>query len=236
MNDIVNMAPLGHRKMGIDGLLRRAQEEERRRIARDLHDSTSQYLVGLQFSMAQLKQAPLSDLFQTVLADCEVALTTIQREIRTLSYLCHPPLLGTRDLGTVLEAMTQGVADRAGLSATIAIEAIGQIDAAMEVTLYHFTQEALANICRHAKASRIGLRLVATRRYVHLAVGDDGIGLDAARLIAKPGVGIPGMKERLATMGGRLSIRHGRGTVLLASLPRTNLHHPIGADRLVRAA
>src|SRR4051812_44482482 len=130
MNDMVNMAPLGHRKMGIDGLLRRAQEEERRRIARDLHDSTSQYLVGLQFSMAQLKQAPLSDLFQTVLADCEVALPTIQREIRTLSYLCHPPLLGTRDLGTVLEAMTQGVADRAGLSATIPIEAIGQIAAA----------------------------------------------------------------------------------------------------------
>src|SRR3954462_2813339 len=127
MNDMVNMAALGHRKMGIDGLLRPAQEEERRRIARDLHDSTSQYLVGLQFSMAQLRQAPLSDPFRLVLADCETALPTIQREIRTLSYLCHPPLLGTRELGSVLEAMAQGIADRAGLSAVIAIGDIGQI-------------------------------------------------------------------------------------------------------------
>src|SRR3954465_12458464 len=108
MNDMTRTHRLDRQEKRIDGLLRRAQAEERRRIARDLHDSTSQYLVGLQFSMAQLRQAPLSDPFRIVLADCETALTTIQREIRTLSYLCHPPLLGTRSLGSVLETMAQG--------------------------------------------------------------------------------------------------------------------------------
>jgi two-component system, NarL family, sensor kinase len=220
MNDMTNIRRLDHRRKPIDGLLRRAQEEERRRIARDLHDSTSQYLVGLQFSMAQLKQAPLSDLFRTVLADCELALTSIQREIRTLSYLCHPPLLGNKDLGPVLEAMTRGVADRAGLSVTIEVEEIGEIRPAMEAALYRLTQEALANICRHAKANRIRMRLAGTLKYVHLIIEDDGVGLGGGATISA-GVGITGMRERIAQMGGRLSIRHqDHGTRLLASLPR----------------
>lgn len=217
-------------------MLRRAQAEERRRIARDLHDSTSQYLVGLQFSMAQLRQAPLSDPYRTVLADCEVALTSIQREIRTLSYLCHPPLLGTRELGSVLEGMVQGVADRAGFSAVISIGETGEIPPAVEAALYHFTQEALTNICRHAKATHVGLRLVGTRKYVHLAIADDGIGLDTERLLKKAGVGVAGMKERMAAMGGRMSILRGRGTILLASLPRTQLQRTRGAETFIPSA
>ena len=192
MNDIVNMAQLGHKKIGIDGLVRRAQEEERRRIARDLHDSRRNIWSGSNSACAAsgrrrsaIRSAPSSPIARS-------RSPPFQREIRTLSYLCHPPLLGTRDLGSVLEAMAQGVADRAGLAATIAIEAIGEIEAAMEVTLYHFTQEALANICRHAKASRSACASSGRADYVHLAMGDDGIGLDlAARLSRNPGSASP---------------------------------------------
>jgi len=210
-----------HERQALDDRVLRAQEEERRRIARDLHDSTSQWLVGLQLSFAQLKRTPLNTPFGPILADCETALASIQREIRTLSYLCHPPALGNRDLGSALEAMTRGLAIRAGLMVQIDLEDVGEIAAATEATLYRLTQEALANICRHAQASTIGLRLASTRNYVHLVIEDDGIGFDAARSTGGPGVGIAGMKERVAQMAGRLSIRQlGQGTSLLASLPR----------------
>jgi signal transduction histidine kinase len=211
----------GHRPAVVDGRLLRAQEEERRRIARDLHDSTSQLLVGLQFSLSQLKQSPLSAELSPVLSDCEAALSAIQKEIRTVSYLCHPPLLGSRTLATALDSMTRGFAQRAGLGVSIALDDIGEISPSVEATFYRLAQEALANIHRHAKASMIVLRLTAKRDYIHLVIEDDGVGFELDSGKSTPGVGIAGMQERVEEMAGRLSIRQGGlGTSVRASIPR----------------
>ena len=118
--------------------------------------------------------------------------------------------------------MTEGFARRTGLRIEFTCDDVGDVSASMEATLYRFSQEALANIYRHAKATTIRLRLIARRRCLHLIIRDDGTGLELSS--DRPwsaGVGILGMRERVREMGGRLSSHQARsGTSLVASIPR----------------
>jgi signal transduction histidine kinase len=146
----------------------------------------------------------------------------VEREIRALSFLAHPPSLTTHTLETALHDLVRGFAARTGLDIDFNIAAVGEASPSVEAAIFRVSQEALSNIYRHARASHAFFHLVARERYLHLVVRDDGVGLGADR--GDPpsaGVGVAGMDERVRELGGRLSIRHAvDGTTLTVSFPR----------------
>jgi two-component system, NarL family, sensor kinase len=201
--------------------LLRTQEDERRRMARDLHDSTAQLLTALQLSIATLKRGKHGRNADVLLSDCSETLDKVQQEIRAFSFICHPPDFNGAGFVPALIAMIEGFAARTGLRTELAIEPVQETSHSIEATLYRLAQEALSNIHRHANARLVKVTLKVTKRCVHLVVRDDGIGFHLSGKAQALGVGVPGMKERLAHLGGRLSIRElSVGTELIGSLPR----------------
>jgi len=216
----VNALKRQRRRFGT-GVLK-AQESERRRIARELHDSTSQQLVLLQLHLMNLGELAGSKANELV-SECKKVLKEIQSEIRGLSFISHPPPLSGKGLEVALKELTGGFAARTGLNVDLQISDVGSASASVEAAIYRLAQEALANIHRHASASRASVRLVGTKRYIHLIVSDDGVGVapDEQRKSKSIGVGIVGMEERVRELGGRFSMRGvDKGTLLSVSLPR----------------
>jgi two-component system NarL family sensor kinase len=200
-----------------------AQERERRRIARELHDSTSQLLVGLSLDLLNLTHAGGTPKADALIEDCKKTIFEMQREIRSFSFIAHPPTLSANGLGQALEVLTNGFAARTGLPIDLQLSDVGRASEAVEASLYRLAQEALANIHRHASAGSASVRLVGTKRCLHLRICDDGIGFDAADLPLQKhlGVGVTGMAERVSELGGRFSIhRIGHGTAVSVAIPR----------------
>lgn len=224
-HDIAELIRLRQQRKRLGSRLLKAQEDERRRVARDLHDSTAQLLVGLQFSLSRLKQVDPGTAPEGLLADCSEAVERVQREIRAFSFICHPPSLETEGLVLALEGMVRGFAQRAGLEVEVMIGDPGEISHSAEATIFRLTQEVLASVHRHSEAEKLAVWLVGTERHVHLVIKDDGHGFSPTDLDSSVplGVGISGMKERLAHLGGRLTIHQlPRGTSLIATLPRAD--------------
>jgi two-component system, NarL family, sensor kinase len=199
------------------------QEEERQRIARELHDSTAQHLVatnlGLMRLAGEVRQSPAA------LKTCGEIGSLLDRallELRVFTYLLHPPNLADEGLQATLREFIEGFAGRTGLQARVRVSAAVD-DAPPEIqrAILRVVQEALANVHRHAGASRVqvGAKRVGGRLVVR--VRDDGRGMAAAGGGRhRMGVGIPGMHARLRQFGGDLKIRMGsRGTSLLAHVP-----------------
>ncbi|KRA83891.1 sensor histidine kinase [Altererythrobacter sp. Root672] len=226
-NDASEMVQLKRRRQQLGSAVLHAQERERKRIGRELHDSTLQLLVGLQLNLARLKLAGGDDNIHSaeLLGDCDQILELAYKEIRSISYLYHPPAMGDMGLEAALEAMISGFAKRTGL--TINRQ---WLDAPLsapfaEISLYRFAQEALTNIFRHAEATTVSVRLARSRNCLHLVIEDDGIGfIPSFRDKTVLGVGVTGMTERLREIGGRVSVLcRERGTVLIASVPDAQL-------------
>ena len=199
-----------------------AQEQERRRIARELHDSTSQLLVGLQLALIQLKMSSASTDTHAAIDHCDETVTMLQREIRTLSFIYHPPALESGPVLAGLESMVKGFSQRTGLGIELFVGKIGNIPTSTGMVLYRVAQEALANTFRHARASKVSCYLAQGNGFVHLMINDDGIGfefLDADHA-APIGVGLASMQERVGEANGHLEIKRVRkGTSLFVSLP-----------------
>ncbi|MBS7811849.1 PAS domain-containing protein [Roseococcus pinisoli] len=201
------------------------QDDERRRIARDLHDSTAQNLLGaslaIRSAQRQLEDSP----------DLEEALKLIdgsQQEIRTLSYLLYPPLLDEMGLSVALAWFADGFSKRTGLSVRLDLPdaRAGQgrlpLSREAETAMFRVAQEALANAFRHAGGTGVSLGLGLARAYdgecvARLRIADDGKGMPPQR--QRAGLGLVGMGERMRAVGGTLSIesRPGKGTVVEAS-------------------
>ncbi len=192
-----------------------SQDDERRRIARDLHDSTSQHLVATSMALTSLRAAqerastPLVPRASAALADAALAIGEAQKEIRLLSFLLHPPNLERDGLAVGLRAFINGFSRRSGLRCTLRVRGlVDGLDMEMERGLFRVAQEALINVHRHADASGATVSLVRNRQSLTLVVRDDGHGargsldLHSDRL----GVGIPGMRARLRQLGGCLEI------------------------------
>jgi len=210
------------RLASLQGQLLHAQEEERRRMARDLHDSASQLLVSLQLNLSQIKLARRGPNFEKLLAECSNVIKQIQNEIRTFSFIHHPPALAIEGIGKALENLAAGFAKRSGLEVETFIDEIRGPSRNIEATLYRIAQEALANIHRHAGATKVKLWLAGRDSFIDLTIEDDGIGFDwdGSAEPAPLGVGIMGMKERATELGGSLAIRKLRkGSSVTASLP-----------------
>jgi signal transduction histidine kinase len=210
-----------------------AREGERKRIGRELHDSTSQLLVGLKLCLMRLKEADSAKKTANIVAEMDEILLDIDQEIRSISFLLHPPRLQGRGLPDAIRYMVRGFTRRTGLDVRVEIEGdlptrIPEVEAA----LYRLAQEALANVYRHAAASLVRIRLVARPgAFVHLLIEDNGGGFGSATVRpVEPGVGIESMSARIADLGGRFSFRRaGRGCRLLASIPMPQRSAPLPA-------
>jgi signal transduction histidine kinase len=180
-------------------------------------------LVALGFDLSRLVDSKARPETVAIVDDCKTSLQEIQQEIRAFSFVAHPPSLAANSLATALRSLADGFASRTGLEIDVDVPDPGEASASVEAAIYRLSQEALANIHRHARATHAAIRLVGRRACLHLVIGDDGVGIHAIDLSAdKPiGVGVMGMRERVRELGGRISIRRAvQGTVLTVSLPR----------------
>lgn len=203
-----------------------AEEAERRRIARDVHDVTLQELVGIQFGIDAIRRdlARGSDV-ENICSRLQTAISSVQRDLRTLSYVLHPPELERDGLAFALRVFAEGFGRRTGLPIRYCDTLRGErVDQEMEIALYRVAREALFNVARHARASAAEIKLTRTAHGLDLTVSDNGVGIDAtltrAGSVATCGVGLGSMRERIAALGGTLTIRRlARGTLVGAAVP-----------------
>jgi PAS domain S-box-containing protein len=207
--------------------LLRSQDYEKRRIARELHDSTAQLLAALSINLGLLRDSNLDAPQRSKLLSVTIDLAgQCSEEVRTLSYLLHPPLLDDLGLRGALQTFAQGFHQRTGSELELKIPPdFGRLDRGLEMTIFRIVQEGLANIQRHSGSAPVEIRLERDLREVRLEVLDHDRGLPEASLPNKKesfrlGVGILGMRQRAEQLGGVLKIAStGDGTRLTVTLP-----------------
>ena len=207
--------------------LLRVQDDERRRIARDLHDSTGQALTALKLELAGIERELASrhpQLARRIAANIESA-RQISDELRTISYLLHPPLLDELGLGSALRWYMDGFQKRSGINVQLEFSGEARLAPEMETMLFRVVQECLINIHRHSDSATASIRLAQADGHIVLEVEDEGRGISAEELadIASGlalGVGLRGMRERIKDFGGELEIlSKGQGTKVKAVVP-----------------
>jgi PAS domain S-box-containing protein len=201
-----------------------SQEDERRRIASELHDSTAQHIVSAGLSLMRLPEHG-DEQTRAVREEIERSLDEALREIRVFTYLLHPPGLHSEGLGPTLHSFVEGFGRRAGLATTFhGSPALGQLPDGLQKSLLRVVQEALSNTHRHATATRVAVSTKISRGTLFMTISDNGCGvripIGTSAGDAHLGVGIPGMRARLQQFGGDLKIRSRPGrTTLYAVVP-----------------
>ena len=213
----------------LTGRLMRAQDDERRRIAQLLHETTAQNLAGLKMHLARLNRTanPVSENDRGALAESISLVDQSISEIRTLSYLLHPPFLDEMGLLAALRWYAGGFAERSGIAVELELpENFERLPLDTETALFRIVQESLINIHRHAASETARIRLRRDAEMLALEIEDRGHGMPKASLAhimrreGLAGVGIAGMSERIEQLGGRLEITSSdRGTTVRARLP-----------------
>jgi len=211
----------------LSGRLLAAQDEERRRIARDLHDTTAQTVAALCMNLTMLEtRLPASDApAHRALADAVALGQRAGQEIRTMSYLLHPPILEHVGLAGAIREFAAGFSRRSGIRVTVEVApAVGRFAPDVELALLRIVQESLGNVHRHSGSLTAAIRLQVSGDRIVLDVADAGIGFKPLALEdgseGQFGVGIAGMRERLRHLGGHLEINSDAGgTTVRATLP-----------------
>jgi len=205
--------------------LLRAQDEERRRISRELHDSTGQLLAALTLNLARLKseQAWSNPDADALIDDTTSMVDEMSRQLRTMSYLLHPPMLDEAGLVSAVKWYITGFASRSSIQVELDCSELGRLPSELEITLFRLIQESLTNIHRHSGSKTALIRIRRNGARLDLEVTDQGNGLNLRKTGDAPhryGVGIPGMKERVRRFGGSLDISSSPGgTTVKAHLP-----------------
>jgi signal transduction histidine kinase len=201
------------------------QDSERRRIARELHDSVGQYLAGLKINLNQLETGVRIDAPRLLRETVELTDFAIQ-EVRTISHLLHPPLL--EELGFLPAARwyVDEYGKRSQVKVSLRIdEPIARLPREVEIALFRVLQESLTNVYRHAAAQSVDVSILSNDGHITLTVADDGKGIPLDVLArfnggAAPGIGLGGMRERLAEFGGEIKVDSSSGgSVLQAIIP-----------------
>jgi len=204
----------------LSGRLLRSQDEERRRISRGLHDSTAQILASLTINLAVVNESAnqLDPRAQRALAESEALADQCLREIRTVSYLLHPPELDHLGLQSALARYIDGFVQRSGIQIELVVPPdTGRLPPEIEMALFRIVQESLTNIHRHSGSTTAIIRLSRRPSEIALEVTDKGSGMSDAAI---PGVGIASMRERAEQLGGCLEIgSQDGGTTLKAVIP-----------------
>jgi signal transduction histidine kinase len=202
--------------------LEQERERERRRIAREMHDSTVQDLVAIGLMLRRLQDMVDEAEARKVLGAAREILGRTQHELRTLSYLMHPPMLDDRGLVVALQSLIRGLASRMRIRVTFDCDTPGlRTSPEVENAFYRVVQESLINIQKHAAASCAFVHYGRESGRLVLEIEDDGVGLpDDAELAMGAGVGIQGMRARLGDIGGSLTLScPERGLLVRAEVP-----------------
>jgi signal transduction histidine kinase len=211
----------------LTGLLMHAQDEERRRIARELHDSTVQNLVAIKADLTCIEKEThhLSADATEMLRESVSLCNQIVKELRTLSYLLHPPFLDEAGLVPALTWFVRGFIQRSGIPVELmVVDEIGRLPTDVETALFRVVQESLTNIHRHSGGGRAVIWVTRDQDTVTLRIMDDGHGFslpatDNLEVGLLPGVGISGMRQRLRQLGGQLEIESNpQGTTINAKV------------------
>ena len=222
----LHLSELSLRQLSVN--LLRTQDEERRRLGRELHDTLGQYLAVLKMGLDSLHSRGVlqDEASSKQMADCLSLVEQSIRELRTTSYLLYPPMLEEMGLKTAVSWYVDGFSKRSGIDVQIDIcPTLGRLPRELELTLFRVLQESLTNVHRHSGSSTARVCLRLRDGFLHLEIEDSGKGLPPSVLDASPdavanrGVGLRGMKERLHHLGGTLTLISDRGTTIRASLP-----------------
>lgn len=204
------------------------QDTERRRIARELHDSLGQYLVGLKLNIDMLRLTPES---QQMWSEAEQLMQKCMSEVRTLSYLLHPPTMDAAGFVSAARWYLEGFGQRSGISVNLDTpENLDRLPDGVELAMFRVLQEALTNVHRHSEATAANVSIREDAGQVILEIKDNGRGIPENLLAlfhsgAATGVGLAGIRERAWELGGKLHIESSnRGTLVRVSIPV--LQHP----------
>jgi PAS domain S-box-containing protein len=205
--------------------LLKIQDDERRHIARELHDSAGQLIAGLSMNLAGInRQAKQNPSLAEALEETQNLVLQLNKEIRTTSYLLHPPLLDETGLSQAIDWYMQGLMERSGLKIKLDIDDFGRLHADLELAIFRIVQESLTNIHRHSGSKTATIHLSRTACNVLLEIQDQGKGIPAEKLAAikaqRTGVGIAGMRERIRHFKGELDIQSkGTGVTIVVTFP-----------------
>jgi two-component system NarL family sensor kinase len=211
------------------------QDEERRRIARGLHDSLGQYLTALKMNLDLLSTTDK----KRIAAECSEMVDKCLAETRTISHLLHPPLLDEAGLGSAIRWYVEGFAQRSGIKVKLELPSqFGRLHREVETALFRSLQEGLTNVHRHSGSSVVDIRLIVDTKQVRLEIKDKGQGIPPKTLkrlvegIAYTGVGLAGIRERMRELGGSLRIKSDKdGTLLRVTIPISEMStKPVDGD------
>ena len=212
----------------LSGQLLHLQDQERRKLARELHDSTGQSLAALQMSlgMAQEQARAVNPRTAEMLSEASLLAGNISKEIRTLSYLLHPPLLDEAGLVSAVQWYVEGLAQRSNLKIDLYFPPqLARLSPSLEIVIFRIIQECLTNVHRHSGSTHASIEIVEDGGLILLTVRDTGRGIppelfDSHGLPRAVGVGIRGMRERVRELGGQLRILPASpGTIIEVQLP-----------------
>jgi signal transduction histidine kinase len=198
------------------------QDAERRRIARELHDSVGQYLAALKMSYAVALDESQNGRGTNALQDSLVLLDRCTAEVRTMSHLLHPPLLEEMGLASAVPWYVGGFTERSGIRVELEMpNHLGRLPQPIELVLFRVLQESLTNIHRHSQSQLAKIRLEVEQKRAVLVIEDQGKGFDPGNgQFSKAGVGIASMRGRVRELGGELRVTSGsHGTTVEATLP-----------------
>jgi PAS domain S-box-containing protein len=218
---------LQKQQMDFASRLQNMQDEERRRLARELHDSVSQTLAALSINIGIVRsQANKLDSYGArAVSENAQLVETVSREIRTISHLLHPPLLDIAGLASAIRWYADGFSERSKIKVDVEIATdFGRLPDDLEIAIFRIVQECLTNVHRHSGSTTAAIRLLHEGDRVTVQVQDSGKGISQEKRhelieLGRGGVGFAGMRERVRALGGSLDIQSdGTGTTVSATL------------------
>jgi PAS domain S-box-containing protein len=241
-SDITRRKQIENELRILSGRLLSLRDEERRRLARDLHDSVGQLLAGaaMNLTMVERKLANADPAAMRGLKSLASLLEQSVKEVRTMSYLLHPPLLDEAGLPSALEWYISGFSARSQIRVDLELpQDLGRFRRDVELALFRIVQESLTNVHRHSESRTAKVTLSQSSGQVRLQVEDHGKGMDPpfnhGGNEERPmlGVGISGMRERVRNLGGQMQIRSGTGgTVVEILLPIAEAKRPLASGEM----
>ena len=212
----------------LSGRLLQMQDEERRRIARELHDSVGQIVAAMAINLSEVEResARLSPKATAAIAENSALVQELSRQIRTISYLLHPPLLDEVGLASALQWYVEGFAERSRIKVSLELpDDFGRLSPEMETAIFRIVQECLTNVHRHSGSPTAAVRIANVANQLRVEVQDAGKGVPPEKqsemiCAGRTGVGMSGMRERLRQFGGELEVNSVPGhTVVAATVP-----------------
>jgi signal transduction histidine kinase len=205
--------------------LLQVQDQERRKIARELHDSIGQYLVALKMNLSQLQRGS-SKMDPQIVTDSQELIEQCLTETRTISHLLHPPLLDESGLRSAAQWYVEGFSKRSGIEVHLQVdENLERLPQDIETALFRLLQESLTNVHRHSQSPKVDILIQIDRKEAQVTIRDYGRGFTAQQLqdVGKGnsrGVGLTGLRERMGALGGRFEVLAAEpGSVLKVTLP-----------------